>query len=435
MIDKEATVTTTSERPTTVRYGVLIFAFALAVITYIDRVCIAGAAPFIIEELKLTPVAIGMVFSAFTLAYSIFEVPSGWLGDIMGARKVLTRIVIWWSVFTMLTGAAWNFASLCATRFLFGAGEAGAFPNISRSFSRWFHASERGRAHGVVFMGTRLGGAVTPLIVAALIAAIGWRKAFVVFGVLGFVWAALWYRWYRDVPAKHPGVNQAEIDLIRGGQASEKTEGFLAGPLIVPWRKLLLSPNLIFICLMYFSFGYGLYFYLTWLPTYLVKARGFSSFSSGLLAGLPLLVAAGANIFGGLVTDRLAKQYSLRASRCAIGAASFFASAIAIAAVAITENPLAAALLVALAAGLADFSLPACWAVCLDVGKDYTGIVTGCMNTFGNLGGTLCPLVIGFIVERWGNWNIPFVLTGLVYLAGAGFWLLINPEKSLTKVD
>ena len=146
-------------QPTRARFTLLRFAFALSAVTYLDRVCIATAATSIREELHLNAVQMGWIFSAFTLAYAIFEIPSGWLGDTIGPRKVLTRIVLWWSAFTMATGAAWNYISLLAFRFLFGAGEAGAFPNASRSFSQWFPTAERGRAHGIIFMGTRLGGA------------------------------------------------------------------------------------------------------------------------------------------------------------------------------------------------------------------------------------------------------------------------------------
>src|SRR5262249_23305632 len=146
--------------------------------------------------------------------YAIFEVPSGWLGDTMGPRKVLTRIVLWWSAFTAATGLAWNFASLLACRFLFGAGEAGAFPNTSRSFSQWFPVRERGRAHGVIFMGTRLGGALAPPLAVALITAAGWRKSFWIFGSLGLFWAAGWWKWFRDDPAQHPSVNALELDVI-----------------------------------------------------------------------------------------------------------------------------------------------------------------------------------------------------------------------------
>src|SRR5215510_4883916 len=200
---------------TRVRGRVLAFAFLLAVVTYLDRICISAAAPFIMEDLQLSLLQMGVVFSAFTLAYSLFEIPSGWLGDVRGPRRVLTRIVLWWSAFTMLTGAARGLYSLVAIRFLFGAGEAGAFPNIARSFSRWFPVRERGRANGVMFLGSRMGGMLSAPIALLLVTRVGWRLSFVFFGTIGIVWAAAWYVWYRDRPEEHPGVDAEELAWIR----------------------------------------------------------------------------------------------------------------------------------------------------------------------------------------------------------------------------
>src|SRR5262245_41861980 len=196
------------------RFSLLNLTFALSIITFIDRVCIASAAPSIRQELGLNAVQMGWIFSAFTFAYALFEIPSGWLGDRFGPRKVLMRIVLWWSAFTMATGAVWNFASLATARFLFGAGEAGAYPNLSLSFARWFPADECGIAHGVVFMGSRLGGAVTPPLVVLIMSWAGWRVSFWMFGMLGVLWSILWWRWFRDDPATHPSVSAEELAII-----------------------------------------------------------------------------------------------------------------------------------------------------------------------------------------------------------------------------
>src|SRR5499427_8406665 len=171
-----------------VRGRVLAFAFLLAVVTYLDRVCISAAAPFIMEDLHLSVFQMSVVFSAFTFAYSIFEIPSGWLGDVRGPRRVLTRIVLWWSGFTMLSGAARGFASLASIRFLFGAGEAGAFPNLAAAIHQWFPARERGRATGVYMLGSRVGGMLSAPVALLLIARWGWRASFVAFGAVGVVW-------------------------------------------------------------------------------------------------------------------------------------------------------------------------------------------------------------------------------------------------------
>src|SRR5436190_13166558 len=205
--------------PTRVRGRVLLFAFLLAVVTYLDRICISAATPFIMADLHLTVLQMSVVFSAFTLAYSLFEIPSGWLGDVVGPRRVLTRIVVWWSAFTMLTATARGYQSLVTIRFLFGAGEAGAFPNSARSFSRWFPPGERGRANGVMFLGSRVGGMLSAPIALLIVARWGWRASFVAFGTLGLAWAAAWFAWYRDDPAEHPDVNGEELAVISGRSA------------------------------------------------------------------------------------------------------------------------------------------------------------------------------------------------------------------------
>lgn len=404
------------------RYTLLRYTFALSIITYIDRVCISSAAPAIREDLGLTAVQMGWVFSAFTFAYAAFEIPSGWLGDVLGPRKVLMRIVLWWSAFTAASGLAWNFLSLLTARFLFGAGEAGAFPNISRSFASWFPVRERGTAHGVVFLGTRLGAAVSPPLVVAIIAWLGWRAGFVVFGALGIVWSVFWWRWFRDDPADHPSVTHAELAVIQ--------EGARTGPLpALRWRDLL-DLNLATICLMYFCVGYGLYFYLTWLPTYFKEARGFSTVQAAWLASLVLAASGTAAMAGGWLTDALVRRYGLKVGRSIGGVAMPFSGACILAA-ALTSEPLVAAAWMAIAAAAADLCLSPSWAMCHDVGGEAAGTVTGAMNTFGNLGGAISPLVVGYSVQLWGSWTTPLLVTAGVYVIGGVLTLCVNPSRRL----
>jgi len=412
-------------KPSRARFTLLRFAFALSVVTYLDRVCIATAATSIREDLHLSAVQMGWIFSTFTLAYAIFEIPSGWLGDTIGPRRVLTRIVLWWSAFTMATGAAWSYVSLLVFRFLFGAGEAGAFPNASRSFSQWFPTAERGRAHGIIFMGTRLGGALAPPLAIALITAVGWRASFWIFGSLGIFWAVLWWRWFRDDPRKHPSVNADELHVIEQGRGGAITHREFN------WR-IFLNANLLFICLTYFAFGYGLYFYLTWLQTYLREARGFSAGQASLLASIVLLSGAMASVIGGFWTDRWVDRYGLKIGRCGVASTALVGSGLILAGAAIITNSLAAALLIALAAGIADLSISAAWAVCLDIGRESAGTVTGCMNTFANLGGAIAPVAMGYAVQWWGSWSTPLLITAVIYVAGGLTALLIDPNKSLT---
>lgn len=424
----------------------LAFAFALAGVTYLDRVCISAAAPTIMADLSLTVWQMSVVFSAFTLAYSLFEVPSGWLGGVLGPRRVLTRIVVWWSAFTMLTGAAWSFASLIVVRFMFGAGEAGAFPNASVVFARWFPPQERGYANGVLFLGSRLGGAVAPLLAILVIQGLGWRTSFAVFGATGLLWAAAWAWWFRDDPADHPGVSGEELAWIRHAApadgaganrrhiATAEQPGSTAAPPAaetVPWAALWRSRNLYAICGMYFAFGYGLYFYFTWLPTYLIQVLGFSALAGGFFSGLPFVLAGIANVLGGRLTDRLARSHGLWLARSGLGSVSFATCGLLVLLSTAATAPGPKAVLLAFALAAADFGLAACWAVCLDVGARHAGVVTGFMNTTGNLGGFVGPLVVGYVVQEWGSWTIPFYLTAVIYFIGAACWLAVDPHEPL----
>jgi len=416
-----------SPEPTHARRSLLGLVFALAVITYLDRLCISAAMPQMAAEFNLTPDQKGWIFSAFTFAYAAFEIPSGWLGDRFSARMALTRIVLWWSAFTMLTGAAFGFWSLLIIRFLFGAGEAGAFPNIARAVSRWFPEREQGRAMSVSFVGLAAGSTMTAPVVLTLLQLQSWRLVFVEFGIIGALWCVAWRRWFRDLPEEHPAVNEAELKLIRAGRKDQELEESQR----IPWKTLLTSANLAFICLMYFAYGYGLYFYITWLPTYLLEARGFSVGSTKWLAAAPWMVSAPAFWIGGWTTDWLARRTgNLKLARCGIGVFGYAASAVTLFAVARVEGNRTAALLLALALGFQTFTIGPAWAVCLDVGRKYAGIVTGCMNTVGNIGGAIAPLVVGYAVKSWRSWTLPFYIMAAMFVFGVVMWLLLDPRKS-----
>src|SRR5689334_772541 len=247
------------------RHRVLGMLFLLSIITYMDRVCIGLASKRIQDDLGLTAKELGWVLGIFALSYALFEIPSGAMGDRIGPRKVLTRIVVWWSAFTSLTGIVSGFWTMLVTRFAFGMGEAGAYPNSSSAISRWFPVAERGRAHGVVWMASRLGGAIAPLLVVPIQMAYGWRTSFLVFGILGLVWAVVWYGWYRDHPAEKSGVTEQELNEIGGGVRSAHEP--------LPWKIALRTRNFWMILLMYHFYCWGSYFYLSWLPNYLQKGR------------------------------------------------------------------------------------------------------------------------------------------------------------------
>lgn len=408
---------------TRARYGVLGFALSLMAVAYLDRVCIATAAPAIKAELALSDSEMGYVFSAFTVAYALFEVPSGWLADRFGARLMLARIVAWWSAMTALTGAATGFASLVAIRFLFGMGEAGALPSIARAFGRWLPPRESGRAFGLAVMAGALGGALTQPLVVVLLERMHWRASFVAFGCVGVLWAVAWLWWFRDDPHHHPSVNAAELRLIGTAPPTPHTA--------VPWAALLRHRTMAAVCLMYLSAIYGWYFYITWLPTYLLRARGFDLAHAGWLSALPLLSIAVGVLLGGWISDPLSRHFGARVGRRGPGLIGLPLASIAIVLAMRTAEPYAAALFLAAAAGLAALAVAPAWAVCLQLGGRHAGVVSGSMNMFGNFGGALSPVVTGWCLEAWGSWNAPLASVALGYLVAAGCWLLIDPTEKL----
>lgn len=395
----------------------------LLVITYLDRVCISVAGPRIQDSLHIGPVAWGWVTGIFTLSYCLFEVPSGVLGDRIGPRRVLTRIVVWWSAFTSITGLAMGYGSLMTTRFLFGLGEAGAYPNASIVVARWFPIPERGRAFGIILASAQIGGAISPLLVVPIQMRYGWRASFYVFGVLGVLWAAIWYAWYRDSPTEKSGVTQQELDETRG--LPEKSHR------ILPWSIAFRSANFWAVMVGAFCVVYTFNFFQSWFHTYLVKARGYSE-KDLLLSSLPFLLAACANLAGGLASHLLVKRIGLKWGRCLLGFLGLGAAAISVVAVMLTHSPLGALIFLSLAYAGTTFQQPIMFAACLDIGGAYAGAMVGAMNTASQVGGFLSSLAFGYIVGRTGNYNLPFLPMAAFLVLGTFLWLKIDPTEQLT---
>lgn len=415
--------------PSRARFVVVGLCVGLATVTYLDRVCISTLSGAIMEDLQLSQVQMGIVFSAFALAYAIFEIPSAWMGEKYGTRKTLARIVAWWSLFTMLTATAWNHASLLALRFLFGAGEAGAWPNATRTFSRWIPMAEHGRVQGVFFAGAHLAGGLTPPLIMWLAPMLGWRGVFLACGAIGFVWAALWYRWMRDEPADHPGVNAAELAIITEGRGEVASHH--AGAQAGLWRAILTSPHVLGLCVVAFANTYGFYFLITWLPGYLEQVRGFTKSSLALYAGLPLLLSVGADLFGGVTTDALMKRLGLRWGRAVVGICAYLVAAASMFAATQTGSATFCAILIAVAGAASMFTLAAAWSSCIEIGGTHSGLVSATMNTVGQFGAILSPIILAWIVQRSSSWTLPLQIMAGLYLAAALSWCFINPGKKL----
>ena len=583
-------MTNPPQKPTAVRYGVLAFACVLSMITYLDRVCFGTIAPFVKSEFGLDDLEVGLLFGAFTLAYATFEVPTGWLGDVFGPRKTLIRIVVWWSFFTALTGLiapAWfpdwmptHFwipllgtlsiacIAMMLVRFMFGIGEAGAYPNIARAFHSWFPYQERGFAKGSVWCAGRLAGGITPFIVLVLlyetpseadasaivsaqrdadgivtvvtktphkissgdsisivktsggpgkfdgnyivtvtgentfnVASPGgagaatthgrwitthWRHIFWIFGVIGIVWCILFWFWFSDRPEESPMVNAAELALIKGDAVtppptpgSEAGTGIQAGepkivpvaaptepkadePVRVPWGKLLGSPNLWLLCMMYFCAAYGWYFNITYLPGYLQTQFGLTRgdkwtgqwWEFSIMAGLPLLLGSAACLIGGFMTDLFIKQTGNRKwGRRLFGVLGHGVCAICYFLSIGADSPWSFVLFVAFAAFWNDITMGAAWASCIDIGKRYSGIVSGCMNTIGNLGGFVANILTGYVLRYYigdvtqaadpeayaakshDAWFVNFLIFGGVYVVAVFLWLGFDATKPVDPDD
>jgi len=414
-------------RPTRIRHVVLWLTVAAYMITYMDRVVISAAVPSIQKELGIDIITMGGVLSLFRWGYALFQIPGGWLGDLIGPRKALSLIVIWWSAFTSLTAISWNAASMGLFRFLFGVGEAGAFPIATRSLSRWMLPTERGYAQGITHAGSRLGAAITPIIVVWMIASYGWRMPFFVFGLIGIWWAALWFWYYRDSPDEHKSVNAAELEKIHAGLGAPKAKASRK----VPWRQIFSSNALWKLSAMYFFYGWCLAVYLDWFPKYLNDARGFELKKMGLYASLPLLAGVFGDFLGGWVSDRIGHRTgNLRLARRSVATTGFLLAAAGIVPATLTADPYWCVVFTCLAFFGLEVTVGVSWAVPLDIGGDFAGSVSAVMNTCGNIGGAISTLALGYLVRDFG-WNTPFLIAAVMCVTAAILFLRIDPTQQI----
>src|SRR6266511_1694787 len=413
--------------PSNARHRVVIFGMSLAVLSYIDRTVIAQAAPLISRDLCFDKIQLGTVFSAFLLGYGLFEIPGGWYGDLVGARKGLMRIVLTWSAFTSLTGAAWSFASMIVVRFLFGVGEAGCFPIIAKSFTTWLPRVERTRAQGLLWMAARWGGAFTPLLVVWVLQYVRWRSAFGLFGLLGIVWAVFFYRWYRDDPRTHKSVNSAELALLGDVEPHAAEHGS------VPWGRLLRSRSVLLLAAQYYFLSFGWYFSLTWLPTYLQEHHHLTATESATYAVFPLFFNGLGSLVCGMVSTRLTRSTGdLVRTRRIMAILGFIGAGTLLMLSTRMDGINATIALMSAASFCNDLVMPHAWASCMDVGGRYAASVAGTMNLMGNLAGTTSTMIGGFLLSRTGgDWNLFIVILAGVYFLGIPCWAMLDPSTPI----
>ncbi len=495
-----------SQSPTHVRYGVLGFACSLSMLTYLDRACVASAAATLVSDLGLNSVAdLKYAFAAFALAYALFEVPAGWWGDRFGPRRVLMRIVLWWSAFTALTGCVGMkfgervfgsfsagggklfglslpmlvitpLVTLVVFRFLFGMGEAGAFPNITRALHNWFPWQERGFAQGMVWMSGRLMGGLTPMVWMALVEGIGrcnavcsdpatatpwlpplihWRAAFWLFGLLGLIWCLGFTFWFRNWPEEKPAVNAAELACIRRDGSRPQ-----AAAASIPWARILSSRNLWAVCAMYGLQSFGWYFYITYLPRFLEEQFAVSSTSllGAIYKGGPLWLGAVGCLTGGVLTDWfIRKTGNRRWGRRLLGILGHSLTATCFLLCLAAPTATWFFLAISLAGFSTDLAMGSAWAVCQDIGQRYAAIVASFMNMTGNLGGALAGWSTGLVLQKaldahaahlglasaaqlhaadkaiglWHGYQINFLIFATVYVFGVICWLYIDATKPI----
>ncbi len=411
------------------RHRVVALLVLLFGITYLDRVCISVAGPLMQRDLHIGPVGWGWVTGIFTVSYGLFEIPTGVLGDRIGPRRVLTRVVLWWSAFTALTGAVTGYVPLLLTRFLFGAGEAGAFPNASIVVSRWFPAARRASMCGVLLMASQLGGALAPLLVVPIQSRYGWRASFFVFGALGLVWASAWYAGFRDFPARDAG-DVREPGDVREMETSSQARANPRRGHAFPWRKAFRSHTVLALLGTAFCYVYVYNFFQTWFHTFLVKGRGFSE-TGLMLSALPYVVAALANLTGGAVSDALVRRLGRTWGRRTVGVSALgIAGAFTLAAMFSQQQVLTIIFLTVVYGGI-TFQQSGVFGVCLDIGKEHAGATVGLMNAIAQVGGLVGSVAYGYIVERFGSYDAPFVPMAALLFLGALLWLKVDAAEEL----
>jgi D-galactonate transporter len=414
-----------------VRWIVAGMMWAAIAVNYIDRTVLSAAAPRIQSDFHLSAVQMGVVMSAFFWSYALLQLPAGMLADRFGQKKILGLAVLWWSLATAVTGFAIGFKSLVALRVMLGIGEAGAYPSNAGIASRWFPRNERATVAGIFDSGSKLGGAVALPLIAVMLAAFDWKVTFAITGALGIVWCLVWQFMFRDSPSEHPRVNAAELAHIRDGLAPNAAEDKRN---TVPWRKLFAHRNIWAMCIGFFMINYNSYFFITWLPTYLVKERGMGLMEMGVMASLPLLISMFTEVLAGWASDRVysSGRLSLTATRklfLIVGLA--MASSIGLAAFA--QSAVMAVVLLCIAKSGMTVAASQVWALPADVApKNMVSMVAGVQNSVSNMGGVVGPIVTGAIVGATGSFVAALVFSSaLIVLAIINYLFLLGKVEPI----
>jgi MFS family permease len=408
------------------RYQVLLILSLLSMITFLDRVALSSASSDIMDNLHINTVQWGWILGMFTLAYASFEIPTGLLGDKFGGKIILIRVVIWWSLFTILTGLASGFIMLLIVRFLFGVGEAGAYPNTSILLSKWFPVLERGRAQATIWGASRLGAALTPFIVLPIQQKYSWHVSFYALGFVGLVWVVFFIFWQKEDPSQSNDISKQELDYIIANRdlptinENEKTS-FWSG---------FKNKNLGFLLLMYVCYAVGAYFFQSWFHTYLQKGRQIPAQQLSWASSVPFLLAAFGCFTGGWLSDKACLRYGKKWGRRLVPMIGLFVAGICIICASLVNDNLTCIILLGMGMAFMDLTAPVAWAVAMDMGGTKSGTVSGAMNSAGLLGAYLSTVVFGYLVSNYGYY-LPVLLIGVIVFSGTFVWLKIDATQKI----
>lgn len=426
------------------RYLLVFWLFILSAVAYLDRTNISIAGIQISKEFSIDNTHLGWVLSAFLIGYAAFQIPAGILAHRFGPRLVLTFAAVWWGLFTLLTalvppGIRGAVIILVLVRFALGAGEAAMFPASSQFVERWFPVGERAKANGIIFGGVGAGAGFAPPLITAIILRYGWRASFWFSALLGITVAAVWYFSARDTPEQHPLITQNESALICQGRELP-TEGMATlrkAPTVkrvVPWSKIFSSKEMIALTLSYFSFGYIAWIFFGWFYIYLAEVRGLDLKTSAVYSMLPFIGMTVGCLLGGVLSDWLARRFSLRLGRCYLPASAMVATAALIVVGSGAQHAETASLLLAGGAGILYVAQSCFWAVTADFSGEYAGIASGIMNMGAQIGGALTASLTPLIAAHFG-WHVSFFIAALLALLGGVAWLYVNPRERLATLQ
>ena len=400
---------------------VLLMLCMMYLITYIDRVNIATAASAIKGEFKLSNTQLGLVFSAFAYPYLLLQIFGGWLGDRLGPRKTLLICGGIWATATILTGFATGLVSLFIFRLLLGLGEGATFPTATRAMQSWVAVKRRGFAQGITHSFARFGNAVAPPLVASLMAIFTWRGSFVVLGAISFVWVVIWFWYYRDNPRDHAGVTQRDLDILPMSDAKQ-----IKPP--IPWKRL--TRRMLPVAVVYFCYGWTLWLYLNWLPSYFLHSHQLDLKSSALFASGVFFAGVIGDTVGGIASDRIMhKTGNVRFARLSVIIVGFVGSFLSLLPVLFTRDLITIALCLSAAFFFAELVIGPMWSIPMDIAPQYSGTAAGLMNTGSALAAIVSPLVFGYVIDRTGNWELPFVGSICLLAAGAALAFTMRPDK------